>query len=68
MNSLNRSVFIMQVAVGGAALAAKRTRANTKKLTDAEPQAMALSYREDSKTVDAGNSRSTAPRRLARTA
>ena len=54
MNSINRRVFIVQVAVSGAALAATRIRANAKKLTNAEPQAMALGYREVSKTVDGG--------------
>lgn len=54
MNPTNRRTFMMQVAVSGTALAACRAEAEVKKLTETEPQALALGYREDTKTVDAG--------------
>lgn len=52
MNSSNRRVFIMQVVASSTALAATQVKAQAK-LTESDPQASALGYKEDTTKVDA---------------
>jgi High potential iron-sulfur protein len=53
MTSNTRRVFMLQVASAGTALAASPAWAQGKKLEENEPQAMALGYKDDTRTVDA---------------
>lgn len=52
MSQRNRRVFMLQVAIGGSALAAGPTFAQAK-LDEKDPQAMALGYVADTLKVDA---------------
>jgi High potential iron-sulfur protein len=49
----NRRVFMLQVVTAGATLAAAPAMAQSRKLEEAEPQAMALGYKDESRMVDA---------------
>jgi hypothetical protein len=52
MTLIPRRVFMMQVATAGTAMVAGSAWAQGKKLEENEPQAMALGYRDDTRTVD----------------
>lgn len=53
MSHPTRRVFAIQlVAAAGASLAASHATAQARKLTEAEPDAVALGYREETRNVD----------------
>ena len=52
MTHTTRRVFMMQVAVSSAALAATHAHAAVKKIEENEPKAMSLGYRHDTAQVD----------------
>jgi hypothetical protein len=52
MTSNPRRIFMLQAATASTTLMAGATWAQGKKLEENEPQAIALGYKEDSRTVD----------------
>jgi hypothetical protein len=52
MTATTRRVFVLHLAATGAALAAGQASAQARKLTESEPDAVALGYREDTRSVD----------------
>ena len=53
MSYQNRRIFLLQVAAGGAALAATQARAQAPKVDEKDPQAVALGYVQDTAKADA---------------
>lgn len=51
MQNFNRRIFIL-ASTAGAALLSAHARAQLKKVDEAEPKAVAVGYRHDTKTVD----------------
>ena len=52
MSSTNRRVFLMQVAACGSVLTAARAQAQSAKVDEKDPQAVALAYVADTTKVD----------------
>ena len=53
MKQSNRRTFMLQVVVGGSALACQSAHAAPKKIEENDPKAMSLGYKHDSAQVDA---------------